>query len=207
MIDIPHAVYVDILHDVFMAAFMKSLETGRIDTGQSIYDEGIDRLYDCLNRGVYVEYDVLDEIREDMGEHAYMLDDLEVNEMVLCALTLDDQPVFEAGRMSVGADNRYPTDADMKKFGEDGLRALGKATVKALRRHDMAKQVAELKNGAKGALGDIFSELLDEVIQEEIEDQCATFRDSLADMLTIASIPKPWNAPEGGEVHDLPAPG
>lgn len=206
MIDIPHLVFRDILRDTFMAAFEKALETTRLDLAQEIFDAGIDTLHHALECGEYREVHVIDEIRADLGEHAHILDDIDCRELVMCQLTLHDKPLFEAGRMACGDDLSYPDDETMKGFGEPALRAFGKATVKALRRHEMAQNVEDLQHGAKGALSHIFSELLDEVIAEEIDDQCAEFRDRLADMLTVDAIPKPWSAPKGGERHDLPSP-
>lgn len=205
MIDIPFVVMQDILRDGFMSAFMKSVDTGRLDEGQRIFDQVIERLHHALEHGEYREVQVLEEVRGFMGEHAHLLTDLDVREMVLCQLSVHDEPAFEAGRMSCGEDNHYPTDEEMSAVGEPAIRALGKATVRCLRAHGMAGAMTDIESNPKGALGEIFHELLNEVIEEEIEDQCAQFRDNLADMLTVEHIPKPWTVPIGAPA-DLPPP-
>jgi len=205
MIDIPLPVFQDILRDSFMHAFNTSLETGRLDEGQKRFDDAILKLHHALECGVYREVQVIEEVRGHMGEHAHMLTDLDVREMVLCQLSVHGEPAFEAGRMTIGDDGRYPSNEEMEAFGEPAIRALGKATVKCLRAHDMAGAMTDIESNPKGALGEIFHELLREVIDEEIEDQCAQFRDGLADMLTVEHIPKPWTVPVGAPA-DLPPP-
>lgn len=203
--DIPDAVLGQIFRDEWIEAITSADPTDQTATLRS-WDESIARFIALIRDSTFWEYDITSDLRKLMGEdHFATLTHTGIVRFKLMKVMVADEVYIEIGEM-VDANGDSPTE-EMVKFledaGTDFHRAFAKATIRLMRKHGMAQGNSKAE---RGPLAETFRMVLKEVIEDEIEEEVDSFRQSLMAEVTAANF-VPWGPPKGGEQHDLPAPG